>query len=66
MKQKEKQTLKGKSPAELITLVQKEKDSFMKTHLTSGEQKDTHVLRKKRQNIARMLTFIRIHELENN
>lgn len=64
MKRKQKQTLRDKSIAELRKLIAKEKGSLEQDVLKFAEAKDKNGLKKKRQAIARMLTYIHEKELE--
>jgi ribosomal protein L29 len=62
MKKKQKQTLKDKTVAELTKMVEKEKESLKKAYLKFDEEKDKNSFKKKRHDIARMLTLM--HEKE--
>ncbi len=58
MKRKQKQTVKDKNISELNALIQKEKDTIKKDVLKFADIKDKNSIKKKRRNIARMLTYI--------
>lgn len=64
MKKKQKQTIKEKSVAELEKLIGKERDALTNLGLKFDEEKNKNIIRSKKRDIARMMTFIREKELK--
>lgn len=64
MKKKQKQQIREKTVAELHKLIAKERETVVKTQLKFDEEKNKNVLRTKKRDIARMMTFIREQEMK--
>jgi ribosomal protein L29 len=64
MKSKQKKALQEKSVAELQKLIGREKEAISKAALKFDEGKDKNILKKKRHDIARMMTYIREKEMK--
>ena len=64
MKKKQKQTVKEKNSAELQKLVGKERETLVKMQLKFDEEKNKNLIKTKKRDIARMLTYIREQEMK--
>lgn len=67
-KTKKKQNLSIKSKTELLKLLEKTQEDWwkLKMDLKIGKLKDVHAPKKKRKEIARIKTVIRLKELEKS
>jgi ribosomal protein L29 len=64
MKKKQKQTIKEKTVAELHKMIGKEREIIVKSQLKFDEEKNKNILRTKKRDIARMLTYIKQQEMK--